>query len=119
MQIVVVAFQPFAGKMRDDGFGATEDELVIGRGELQVIIPDVAAPVLGACGFDEALGCSEGADGADGLEDEVGVFWEDVGCPGILFSLLVTFYEFLCTPAKKGASTYRGVDDCLCANIST
>lgn len=86
MQVVVVAVEPGARVVREDGLGAAEDDGVVRGRQLEVVVPDVAAPVLGAGGADEACGCAEGADGADGLEDEVGVFGEDVRGPGVLLS---------------------------------
>lgn len=86
MQVVVVALVPGARVVRQDGLGAAQDDVVVWGGQLQVVVPNVAAPVLGAGGAEEAGGAAglEGADGADGLEDEVGVLWEDVRGPGVL-----------------------------------
>lgn len=81
---VVAALEPGAGVVRDDGLGAAEGDGVVGGGELQVVVPDLAVPVLGARVADEARGRLEGGDGADAGEDEVGVLGEEVRGPGVL-----------------------------------
>lgn len=70
--------------MCEDVFGAAQDDSVVGGWELQVVVPDVAAPVLGACVVEEWGGCAEGAEGGDGWEDEVFVFGKKMGGPCVL-----------------------------------
>lgn len=68
----------------DDGFCSADDERVIGRRKLHVVVVDAAVPVLGAGAFHEAFRGLDGTDGTDGREDEIGKFGQQVRSPSVL-----------------------------------
>lgn len=84
MFAVITVLQPLARVVADDSFDTAQDDGVVGRGQLEVIVPDVATPVLRAGGFDETLGGFDGTDGAYGWKNDIGVLWEKMRGPCIL-----------------------------------
>lgn len=57
------------GVVRDDSFGTADYECVVRRRKLDVVVVDMAVPMLSASAFDEAFRGFDRTDGTDGREN--------------------------------------------------